>query len=91
MKINVLWKMPVTAMLFRAPQTFRTMDWRSHTNKSLRKGMLISFLHFAHSYSGYFSPSKHEKECIRRKVGDSCDADSQCAMINNRSINITWN
>ena len=39
-KINVLWEMPVTASLFRAPQTFRTMDRRSRTNKSLRKGLI---------------------------------------------------
>ena len=35
MKINVLWEMPVAASLFRVPQTFRAMDRRSHTNKSL--------------------------------------------------------
>ena len=41
-QINVLWEMPVTASLFRAPQSFRTMDWRSRTNKSLRKGLNIT-------------------------------------------------
>ena len=41
MKANVLWEMPVTASLLRAPHTFRTMDRRSCTNKSLRKGLII--------------------------------------------------
>ena len=37
MKINVKWVMPVAASLSREPQTFRTMDRWSRTNKSLRK------------------------------------------------------
>ena len=41
-EINVLWEMPVTVSLLRAPQTFRNIDRRSRTNKSLRKGLAIT-------------------------------------------------
>ena len=43
MKINVLWEISVTASLSRAPQSFRTMDRWSRTEKFLRKGLLIAF------------------------------------------------
>ena len=44
MKINVPWEMPVTSTLSWAPQTFRTMDRWSGTNKSLRKGLAIGIV-----------------------------------------------
>ena len=41
MKTNVLWEMPVTGSLSRSTKTFRTMDRLAHTNKFLRKGLII--------------------------------------------------
>ena len=45
--------MPVTASLFRARQTFITMDRRSHTNKSLRKGLPMSMKKSVSAMSKY--------------------------------------
>ena len=48
MKINVLWEMSDTASLYRVPQTLRTMDRWSRTNKSLRKGLMITLCKSPH-------------------------------------------
>ena len=85
MKINVIWELPVTASLFRAPKTFRTMDRRSRTNKYLRKCLVIihCFVPFQ-LVLPYLSSRKRRNRLLL--ISCSCRVFSECSGTRPRSI-----